>query len=52
MPNAAAKPILHIINKAKRDLDINVYYLTDKPILRAIRRAVKRNFKYGCTFKN
>ncbi|MHB1665371.1 MAG: phospholipase D-like domain-containing protein [bacterium] len=42
MPNAGVKPIVRFIDNARRDLDINVYYLSDKPILNAIRYAVKR----------
>ncbi len=42
MPNAGVKPVIRFINYAKRDLDVNVYYLSDKPILNAIRYAVKR----------
>ncbi len=42
MPNAGVKPIVRFINHAKRDLDINVYYLNDEPVFKAIRYAVKR----------
>ncbi|RZD16511.1 MAG: GTP-binding protein [Candidatus Acididesulfobacter guangdongensis] len=42
MPNAGVKPIVRFINHAKRDLDVNVYYLNDEPIFNAIRYAVKR----------
>jgi hypothetical protein len=37
MPNAGVKPIVRFINHAKRDLDVNVYYLNDKPIFSAIK---------------
>jgi cardiolipin synthase len=42
MPNAGVKPIVRFINNAKRDLDVNVYYLSDKSILNAVRYAIKR----------
>ncbi|RZD18047.1 MAG: GTP-binding protein [Candidatus Acididesulfobacter diazotrophicus] len=42
MPNAGVIPIVRFINNAKRDLDVNVYYLSDKPILNAVRYAIKR----------
>ncbi|MHB8292006.1 MAG: phospholipase D-like domain-containing protein [bacterium] len=43
MPNAGVKPIIRFINHARMDLNINVYYLTDKPILNAIKKAVNSN---------
>ncbi len=42
MLNAGVKPIVRFINYAKKDLDINVYYLNDKSIFNAIKYAVKR----------
>ncbi|MCY0872345.1 MAG: GTP-binding protein, partial [Acidithiobacillus caldus] len=33
-PNAGPAPIVRIINQARRQVDVGVYYLSDRPILR------------------
>ncbi|MGK9452804.1 phospholipase D-like domain-containing protein [Acidithiobacillus caldus] len=41
-PNAGQAPILQVIDSAHRQLDIGVYYLSDRQILAAVRDAVHR----------
>ena len=41
-PNAGPAPIIQIINRAHRELDIGVYYLDDRKLLSAVRDAVRR----------
>ena len=41
-PHAGTTPILAVIDSAHRELDIGVYYLDDRKILDAVRRAVRR----------
>lgn len=41
-PNAGVSPILQVIQSAHHTLNVGVYYMTDKPILRAIQAAKAR----------
>ncbi|AEK57798.1 GTP-binding protein [Acidithiobacillus caldus] len=41
-PNAGPAPILQVIDSARHQLDIGVYYLDDRQILAAVRDAVRR----------
>ena len=41
-PSAGPAPIIQIINTAHRELDIGVYYLSDRKLLSAVRDAVRR----------
>ena len=41
-PHAGPAPIIQIIRQAKREIDVGVYYLSDRPILNALRAARKR----------
>ena len=41
-PNAGVSPVLQVIQSAHRELDIGVYYLDDRKVLRAVRSAVRR----------
>lgn len=41
-PNAGVSPILQVIQSARHELNVGVYYMTDRPILRAIRAAKAR----------
>ncbi len=41
-PNAGVSPILQVIQSARHGLNVGVYYMTDRPILRAIRAAKAR----------
>ena len=41
-PNAGPAPIIQVINTAHRELDIGVYYLSDRKLLSAVRAAVRR----------
>ncbi len=41
-PNAGPAPILNVIDSARHQLDIGVYYLDDRRILAAVRDAEHR----------
>lgn len=41
-PHAGPAPIVHLIDGAHHELDIGVYYLDDRAVLRAVREAVRR----------
>ena len=41
-PRDGSQPIVQIINQAHRSIDLNVYILTDKPVLAAIKKAADR----------
>jgi len=41
-PNAGVSPILQVIHAARHELNVGVYYMTDRPILRAIQAAKAR----------
>ncbi|MBU2857695.1 GTP-binding protein [Acidithiobacillus ferrooxidans] len=41
-PAAGAAPIIQIINQARHDVSVGVYYLSDRPILRALQAAHAR----------
>ncbi|AEK56829.1 phospholipase D [Acidithiobacillus caldus SM-1] len=41
-PNAGPAPIIQIIHQARRQVDVGVYYLSDRPILRALQAAHAR----------
>ncbi|MEY2340494.1 phospholipase D-like domain-containing protein [Acidithiobacillus sp. IBUN Pt1247-S3] len=41
-PDAGPVPIIHVIRQAKREIDVGVYYLSDRPILNALRAARAR----------
>lgn len=41
-PNAGPAPIVHIIDQARQQVDVGVYYLSDRPILRALAAAHAR----------
>ena len=41
-PNAGPAPIIQIIRQARRQVDVGVYYLSDRPILRALQAAHAR----------
>lgn len=41
-PNAGPAPIIQVIDSARRELDIGVYYLDDRKVLRAVQSAVRR----------
>ncbi|MEY2340957.1 phospholipase D-like domain-containing protein [Acidithiobacillus sp. IBUN Pt1247-S3] len=41
-PHAGPAPIIQIIRQAKREIDVGVYYLSDRPILNVLRAARKR----------
>ncbi len=41
-PGAGAAPIVSVIDGARQAVDLNVYYLSSKPILEALHRAVGR----------
>jgi phosphatidylserine/phosphatidylglycerophosphate/cardiolipin synthase-like enzyme len=41
-PNAGPAPIVQVINSAHHELDVGVYYLDDRSVLRAVRAAVRR----------
>lgn len=41
-PNAGTAPVLQVIQSARHELDIGVYYLDDRKLLSAIRDAVRR----------
>lgn len=41
-PHAGVAPIVNLINHAHHTLDVGVYYMTDRPILKAIRAARAR----------
>ncbi|MEY2342108.1 phospholipase D-like domain-containing protein [Acidithiobacillus sp. IBUN Pt1247-S3] len=41
-PQAGPAPIIHIIQQARHTLDVGVYYLSDRPILNALRAAHAR----------
>ncbi|MDA8114219.1 MAG: phospholipase D-like domain-containing protein [Acidithiobacillus sp.] len=41
-PNAGPAPIIQVIDSAHRELDIGVYYLDDRKLLRAVQSAVRR----------
>lgn len=41
-PQAGVAPILQVINSARHELDVGVYYMTDRPILQAIQAAKAR----------
>ena len=41
-PDAGVSPILQVIQSARHELNVGVYYMTDRPILRAIQAAKAR----------
>lgn len=41
-PNAGPAPVLQVIQSARHELDIGVYYLDDRKLLSAVRDAVRR----------
>ena len=41
-PHAGPAPIVQVITDARHTVDLNVYYLSSKPILSALRRAHAR----------
>ena len=41
-PQAGVSPILQVIQSARHELNVGVYYMTDRPILRAIQAAKAR----------
>ena len=40
-PQAGPAPLLHIVNDARRSVEIGVYYLSDRQLLQARRRGVQ-----------
>ncbi len=44
-PQAGVAPIVHFIERAHKQLDINAYLLTDRRVLRAMRAAVRRGVR-------
>ncbi|MDA8390554.1 MAG: phospholipase D-like domain-containing protein [Gammaproteobacteria bacterium] len=44
-PQAGVAPIVHFIERAHKQLDINAYLLTDRRVLRAMRAAVQRGVR-------
>ncbi|AOV18775.1 hypothetical protein BJI67_16170 (plasmid) [Acidihalobacter aeolianus] len=41
-PNAGTQPVVQVIEDARKSVDLNVYYLSDKQILRALHAAARR----------
>lgn len=41
-PHAGVSPIVNVINQARHEVSVGVYYMTDRPILRALKAAHAR----------
>jgi len=44
-PHAGPAPVIQVIEQAHRGVDLNVYYLSDRPILAALARAERRGVR-------